>query len=128
MIARRPARTTRLRRARWWALPPLLSLAFASAIAADGPALRHDPFARPVEPAATAGQPAAAPPAPWQPTLRGVLLAGLGSLANVDGTLVAIGEKIEGHRLLSVSDHQAVFEKDGRRLVLDMRRAQEPKP
>ncbi len=57
-----------------------------------------------------------------------VLLAGQGSLANVDGTLVAIGEKIEGHRLVSVSDRQAVFEKDGRRLVLDIRRAQEPKP
>lgn len=122
MTARCPARKARLRHARWWALPPLLSLALASASAADGPALRHDPFARPVEAAATP------PAAPWQPTLRGVLLAGQGSLANVDGTLVAIGEKIEGHRLVSVSDRQAVFEKDGRRLVLDIRRAQEPKP
>lgn len=128
MTPRHPAPEACSRSARWRALPALLSLALASAIAADNPSLRHDPFARPVEPAAAAGQPDASPPAPWQPTLRGVLLAGKGSLANVDGTLVAIGEKIEGHRLLSVSDRQAVFEKDGRRIVLDMRRALEPKP
>jgi hypothetical protein len=51
-----------------------------------------------------------------------VLLAGSGALANVDGQMVAIGERIEGHRLVSVSEHQAVFEKDGRRIVLDTRR------
>lgn len=127
MTPRHPTPDARCHHTWWWALPALLSLAFASASAA-GPSLRHDPFARPVEPATAAGQPDAPPPAPWQPTLRGVLLAGQGSLANVDGTLIAIGEKIEGHRLLSVSDRQAVFEKDGRRIVLDMRRALEPKP
>ena len=42
--------------------------------------------------------------------------------------MVAIGEKLDGHRLLSVSDYQAVFEKEGRRVILDMRRPQEPRP
>lgn len=60
--------------------------------------------------------------------LRGVLRAGPNSLADVDGQMVAIGEKLDGHRLLSVSDYQAVFEKEGRRVILDMRRPQEPRP
>jgi hypothetical protein len=51
-----------------------------------------------------------------------------GSLANVDGQMVGIGDHIEGHRLVSVSDRQAIFEKDGRRIVLDMRRPLETRP
>jgi hypothetical protein len=92
------------------------------------PPIRHDPFRRPAGSPnpAESGQPA--PPAAWQPTLRGVLLAGKASLANVDGQMVALGETLEGHRLVSISDHQAVFEKDGRRMVLDMRRPMEPRP
>lgn len=93
---------------------------------AAGPLIHHDPFRRP---AASAGAADPDQPAPsWQPTLRGVLLAGKASLANVDGQMVAIGETLEGHRLVSISDHRAVFEKDGRRLVLDMRRPMEPRP
>ena len=41
---------------------------------------------------------------------------------NMVTQMVAIGEKIDGHRLLSVTEYQAVFEKDGRRVTLDMRR------
>ena len=97
------------------------------------------PAARPPaadRPAATAAEPPAAPrlhhdpsagPAArcWRPSpvmprarrmaarLRGVLLSGNHSLANVDGQMVAIGEKIDGHRLLSVTEYQAVFERTG---------------
>lgn len=92
------------------------------------PVIRHDPFRRPTGSASAGGPGQPAPPAAWQPTLRGVLLAGKASLANVDGQMVAIGETLEGHRLVSVSDHQAVFEKDGRRMLLDMRRPMEPRP
>lgn len=94
----------------------------------SAPVIHHDPFRRPAGSTTDAepGQPA--PPAAWQPILRGVLLAGKASLANVDGQMVAIGETLEGHRLVSISDHRAVFEKDGRRLVLDMRRPMEPRP
>lgn len=112
----------------------LVLLATLPATAGDGPPvlLRHDPFRRPAPPLSPLSprtvDPAAAAPAAWQPTLRGVLLAGAGSLANVDGQMVGIGERIEGHRLLSVSDRQAIFEKDGRRIVLDMRRPLETRP
>lgn len=107
----------------------LLAVATVSGTRADDtppPLLRHDPFRRP----APASAPLAPGPTlpPWQPTLRGVLLAGSGALANVDGQLVGIGERIEGHRLVSVTEHQAVFEKDGRRIVLDTRRPLETRP
>jgi hypothetical protein len=50
--------------------------------------------------------------------LRGVLSAGGQSIVNVDGTVLSIGETIRGHRLMSVQDSTAVFEKDGRQVVL----------
>ncbi|WP_347250174.1 hypothetical protein [Zoogloea sp.] len=109
----------------------LLAVAASPSPAADDtpPLLRHDPFRRPAPPpSATPASGATSSPAPWQPTLRGVLLAGSGALANVDGQMVGIGERIEGHRLVSVSEHQAVFEKDGRRIVLDTRRPLETRP
>ena len=106
-------------------LPALLLLIATAATAAEPPAaprLHHDPFRRPGGTllAPVAGD--APAPVEWQPRLRGVLLSGAASLANVDGQMVAIGEKIDGHRLLSVTEYQAVFEKDGRRVTLDMRR------
>ena len=106
-------------------LPALLLLIATAAAAAELPAaprLHHDPFRRPggTQLAPVAGD--ASAPVEWQPRLRGVLLSGAASLANVDGQMVAIGEKIDGHRLLSVTEYQAVFEKDGRRVTLDMRR------
>lgn len=103
-------------------IPLALLLVAATATAADAPRLHHDPFRRPGGTllAPVAGD--APAPVEWQPRLRGVLLSGAASLANVDGQMVAIGEKIDGHRLLSVTEYQAVFEKDGRRVTLDMRR------
>ena len=41
------------------------------------------------------------------------MVAGSASMANVDGRLVAIGEEVEGHRLVEVTDRRAVFERDG---------------
>lgn len=114
------------------AAPLLLALPLTEASAGDAPPvplLHHDPFRRPASLTAPQTGDAAAPSAaPWQPTLRGVLLAGTGALANVDGQMVGIGERIEGHRLVSVSERQAIFEKDGRRIVLDMRRSLETRP
>lgn len=106
-------------------LPALLLLiATAGAVAAPpaAPKLHHDPFRRPGGTALVPAAGDAPAPVEWQPRLRGVLLSGPNSLANVDGQMVAIGEKLDGHRLLSVTEYQAVFEKDGRRVTLDMRR------
>lgn len=89
---------------------------------ADGP-LRHDPFARPAlsapAPRATGAQ---ATPVneelPWTPVLSAVMVAGKNSMVNVDGTVVTLGEAIDGYRLVQVTDQEAVFKKGKKRIVL----------
>lgn len=44
--------------------------------------------------------------------LRGILLAGDHSVVNVGGTIVALGEAIDGYLLTQVSEEAAVFRKN----------------
>jgi hypothetical protein len=86
--------------------------------------LRHNLFARPTL-AALAAAPADAAPvnvptAAWNPRLTAVMVAGPASLANIDGTLLRIGEEVDGYRLLSVAEGEAVLYKNGQRYVLTM--------
>jgi hypothetical protein len=91
-----------------------------AAAQAQAQSLRHDVFARPVldkpAPVGSAGQ--AAPKPVWNPVLRAVIVAGRDSLANVDGSIVRIGEQIDGYRLVQVREHEAVFLKTTRRYTL----------
>ncbi len=85
--------------------------------------LRHDPFARPVLTATAAPAPGGPPvPAsqdvPWAPTLSAVMVAGKQSMVTVDDTIVTLGEVIDGHRLIRVTEHEAVFQKGKKRIVL----------
>ena len=52
--------------------------------------------------------------------LRAVLSAGGNSLANIDGTILGVGEVIEGYRLVAIREHEVVLKGRGRRLVLDI--------
>ena len=56
--------------------------------------------------------------------LNAVLVSGADSLANVNGTVVRIGELVQGYRLVEVHDRSAVFEKNNLRFTLDMPSAQ----
>ncbi len=97
--------------------------------------LRHDPFVRPpileeprppARPAVAAKKgagpvsPTPAPEPPWEPQLRGTLLAGRGSVANVDGRVLGLGAETEGRRLVEVRERGAVFEKGGELVLLTM--------
>lgn len=90
-------------------------------------ALRHDPFARPAftklapPPGNPAAGKAATPEAPWKPELAAVMVAGPRSAVNVEGTIVRIGEEINGHRLVEVHEQTAVFVKDRKRVTLSLR-------
>lgn len=110
-----------------------------STASAAADALRHDPFARRAArtPAATASAPAArtgesAPPTeappPWQPQLRGIMLAGRASVANVDGTVIGLGESIDGWRLIGLEDGHATFVRGRQKTVLSMHTAGQPRP
>src|SRR5712691_3731843 len=95
----------------------------------QGEKLQHDPFARP----ALAGLQHASRPGParnGEPTaastrrlkLQAVMVAGPKSIANVDGTMVRIGDQIYGYRLVEVHERGAVFEKNKTRVAVSIRR------
>src|SRR6266496_2372543 len=114
----------------------LLSLGLAAVLAAlakssfsQGEKLQYDPFARP----ALTGLQHASKPGPGrngEPTgastrrlkLQAVMVAGPKSIANVDGTMVRIGDQIYGYRLVDVHERGAVFEKNKTRVAVSIRR------
>jgi hypothetical protein len=94
---------------------------------AQAQSLRHDVFARPslesMQPARPAPEPSAAPAdlkPDWNPGLRAVIVAGRESMANVDGTILRIGQKIDGYRLAEVREHEVVFVKNKHRYTLTL--------
>ena len=108
-------------------MKPLAGLALALAAAAapaggEPPVPGPDPFQPPpalqAKPAVRATGPGE--PAPAPPRLRGTLAAGSGSLANLGGTVVGVGESVDGYRLLAVEEGAAVFLREGRRLRLSV--------
>jgi len=95
----------------------------------QGEKLQHDPFARP----ALTGLQHASKPGPGrngEPTtastrrlkLQAVMVAGPKSIANVNGTMVRIGDEVYGYRLVEVHERGAVFEKNKARFVVSIRR------
>lgn len=99
---------------------------------AQADALKHDPFARPAflkampPPAAqsrdNAGVGKGALPEPvWKPELAAVVVAGPKSMVSIDGTIVRIGEEINGYRLVEVHEQTAVFVKNRKRVILWLR-------
>lgn len=106
----------------------LAACSLAAGGAGDAPrTLRHDPFALP--PALRAPlvatldvratpEPPAAPP--WQPRLGAVVVAASGSMALVDGSVVVLGEELNGHRLVHVGERSATFVRNGVRVELKM--------
>ncbi len=54
----------------------------------------------------------------WSGFLRATLVAGTKSLANVNGTLVGVGEDYNGYTLLKVGEGEAIFVRADERLTL----------
>lgn len=86
----------------------------------------HNPFERPVELQARAtGGEAPTLMAKGALELRGVLLAGSESQANISGRIMALGEELDGYRLVSVSSEEVELRRDGEKIVLRLPRGQE---
>jgi len=97
----------------------------ANTAAWSAPPLRHDPFARPlltatVPKSVTAQGTVAVDIPPWNPNLIAVMVAGDHSLVNLEGTIVAIGQELDGYRLVQVRDREAIFTRGKQRVVLKM--------
>lgn len=113
---------------------PYLAAALAIApglVVAQAPALKNDPFARPMLSSRGAPVPGSVPSAPrvaatpgtsWNPELTAILLAGKDSMVKVGGVMVRVGEVIDGHRLVAVRESEAVFiaVQDRKRVVLSL--------
>lgn len=56
----------------------------------------------------------------WRPELRGVLVAGENSVADLGGVILKIGESTNGYRLLSVTEAIATFSRKGERVVISL--------
>jgi len=54
----------------------------------------------------------------WNPKLRATMVAGKNSMANVDGAIIKVGEKIQGYTLLEVRMRTAIFTRDGNSIEL----------
>ena len=107
---------------RLWLFIPVL--AAGHACGAEPTVLQHDPFARPQlgllaqenDTARATGVPDVA----WTPHLTTVMVAGKDSMAVVDGTILRLGESLAGYRLVKIRDWEAIFQKDGKRIVLNI--------
>ncbi|HUT41443.1 MAG TPA: hypothetical protein VM011_08890 [Gammaproteobacteria bacterium] len=95
----------------------VVSLLHAVAQAADGTGpLRINPFVQPEVVADEAGP--AVSSNEDSMLLRGVMLAGEQSLANIGGKIVGIGQEINGYRLIAVNESNVVLDRDGTRREL----------
>ncbi len=83
--------------------------------------LRFDPFTQPGAQTAGPGRPGPAGSQPaWSPELRSTLVSGERSLVNLGGIILELGEEAHGYRLLEVREGEAVFERAGSEVVLQM--------
>ena len=52
--------------------------------------------------------------------LRGTMLAGSNSVANIDGTIIGIGQQLNGYTLVSVQQRHAVLDRNGTQMKLSI--------
>jgi hypothetical protein len=103
--------------------PAILILMLALATDA-GAQVRRDPFARPASalvpsPAAAAAEEAAAPAAPpAPPRLRAIMYEAGKSLVNINGRILAAGERYDDYRIDAIGPRSATLTRRGVRSVI----------
>ncbi|PLY15055.1 MAG: hypothetical protein C0631_07965 [Sedimenticola sp.] len=83
----------------------------------------HNPFMRPgVLPQKTVDEHVGAVRTSVAPKfrLRAVMLAGAQGMVLIDENLIAIGEEVDGYRLLSVSERMAVFQGEDKQYQISL--------
>lgn len=101
------------------AMPVFLCLSQVGYTAEHG--LKTNPFARSAEVQERVHAPAAQTAAQKDSVpfvLRGTMMAGQQSLANISGVIVPLGEVINGYRLVGVHEREVVLLKDNDRRIL----------
>lgn len=52
--------------------------------------------------------------------LRGTMIAGTNSQANIGGTIIAVGENIDGYKLVAIKQRHVVLDKNGTQKTLSL--------
>jgi len=83
--------------------------------------LKTNPFARPVDSYKQVDASAPVEQLNSLPlVLRGTVVAGRQSLANISGVVVSLGEEINGYKLVAIQQREAVLLKNGEHKVLSV--------
>ena len=98
----------------------LWALACCPLLAADSEilGLSNNPFSRPDifnAPPPPAAQTAELPPEQVELNLTATMVSKFAPMVVVDGQLLAIGDKIEGLKLIAVREGEAIFTRDGKK-------------
>ena len=98
----------------------LLALGVPPALAqeAEAPALRFDPFSGPDLERRASQKSYRSDESEWKPVLKAVLFSNQGAMANLGGVILGVGEQTHGYELLEVRTREAVFRRDGAKVVL----------
>ena len=84
-------------------------------------ALKINPFARPLESQASQAQPVSYEQTDSVPfVLRGTMMAGQQSLANISGVIVSLGGEINGYKLVAIHQREVVLLRDNERRILSV--------
>jgi hypothetical protein len=84
-------------------------------------ALKINPFARPVDSQASPAQSVLSGEVASVPfVLRGTMVAGQQSQANISGVIVSLGGEINGYRLVAVHQREVVLLRDDERRILSV--------
>ena len=97
----------------------LVCMCLPQASHSAGHELKTNPFARSVEvQAQVSASPAVAEELSVPFVLRGTMVAGQQSLANISGVVVSLGEEINGYKLVDVQQREVVLQRHDDRRVL----------
>lgn len=105
----------------------LLSLGWLAPPVFSAEPLRHDPFARPAFAQAGAGGATVMRAGNgdelmnWAPQISLLMKAGRDSMAVVNGSVIRLGESVDGYRLVLVRQDEAVFMKNGKRMAIQLK-------
>jgi len=88
---------------------------------ASDPVLTKNPFKRPaLTPTLTTSISGTNSEGAGGFVLRGTLVAGKSSMANVSGKIIYVGESVDGYRLLSIEEGKVVLVKNNKNITLRM--------
>jgi len=107
-----------------------LSASSVSSANAKNEALDRDPFSRPTQlqlqqKIAVKKSTKKPEPSHWEPNLLATIVSGANSIANIDGTILKLGQHINGYRLIEVARYSATFQKNGKKYKFNLYKKEE---